>query len=88
MKTFVAILALLSLIFLTGCEAIINHFDGKSQYYSHKVVIYDELKNSYLGESNEWVSKKSQAKSWYYYEAVYWLDNTNHSESLRIKNEN
>jgi uncharacterized protein YceK len=48
---------------LSGCDSLIEHFDGKAQYYAHKVIIHDMDYDTYLTDNNEWSDKKSQAKS-------------------------
>lgn len=72
MKWFVPFFV--SAMLLCGCDTIINHFDGKAQYYAHKVIIHDTDYDTYLTDKNEWSDKKSEAKQWLYYDALLWLE--------------
>lgn len=63
-------LAILCAGLLCGCEALIEHFDGKAQYYKHHYAVQRVSDGSYLGEGGKWVAKKPAAHSYLYYEAL------------------
>ena len=72
--------ACLSVVLFCGCQSIINHFDGKAQYYAHKVIIHDTVYDDYLTADSKWDLDKSKAKQWLYYDALRWLDDFRKNE--------
>jgi uncharacterized protein YceK len=80
-KICVVAMILVMVTLFCGCEAIINHFDGKAQYYEHKVLIHNIKNDNYLNADNKWTIEKSEAKKWLYYEALRWLEDFQKNDS-------
>jgi uncharacterized protein YceK len=82
--TTIISICVLTLALVCGCDSIINHFDGKAQYYAHKVIIHDTDYDTYFTTSGEWSDDKSKAKEWLYYDALNWLENQKKSDEFKI----
>ena len=79
-KSHIKLVVIACAMLACGCQAIFNHFDGKYQYYQNKVIIHDTVYDDYLNAENKWVSDKSEAKQWLYFEALRWLEDFRKNE--------